>query len=949
MKKFLSILLALAVGFTFTFGSAMSAFGATTEYDTYYAKVDAAAKQVKDQFELNYTSAVNSYTAGAFTDSATNTYNIGVDAFKAAAAKYHEDVIEYIDNKTIEVKADYTNHNTKSISELVALYNVSGTKVPAKADAVTATIKNDSSAYTWDANYKYVDAAARAQFDETKADALKHIVALVNEYDATVRDITVYVNSAISGSATFNAAYVGNLTLKTSHYDLAAAEQTRLEKEVTNVTIGTKATLKEASDAATEITGITANIAQKPGTTTGEYIFKLNPAITVTGVGSIQNDVIYLNGDVNKIVALKTSEALGNEEITDKATKESVKGLLASKSAAIYKENVDEKTAGTINATEFANSEKVREALVTAYTFLIDNDKDGVTPSDVQDYLNQISVLGTWVGNAKTLTGEYKELVDNVANIKALEEYAAKYKVAGYDAEAIDKIVDEAKARAYKATIAANALTTVNDFNDSALTAAKKSIEEANDTDLELEFNKAAYIAGLEDLKAKVADTYYEKEAAELVALIDTHIPNIKAAADDNAFAVAKNNYEVAKAKINDMTAVKSAISGYVNKAMTTLTAYEGLLNAGKKDAEKINIRNINWQDFFAAKGARTQAEVDALIADAKAKIDTLKTAADLKTEKEAVEALVKAIPAVVKADSEATIKAAWEANKAYVENNGEYVTPIYNKAALDAAVTALHNLNKAALSKEIAKLPAASAVKLTDKAAVMAAYDKAVALNDATAEVGGMFEGESAFTMTTINGLYDAVRTLDKNAAIAKVNAIPVEVKLADKATIEAARAACDEFIKEYTDYDNNYNAAKQLEVVMKDLTAAEKKLAELEDANKFTDADAKAYVFDQVAKATSVKLGAKKVKVTANFDASKLVENGYTVEYKFYKSTKKSSGYKYTGVTKVEDAKTYTNTNAKKGKNYYKFKIVVKNADGTVILTTALKDCKYACRTIK
>ena len=44
-----------------------------------------------------------------------------------------------------------------------------------------------------------------------------------------------------------------------------------------------------------------------------------------------------------------------------------------------------------------------------------------------------------------------------------------------------------------------------------------------------------------------------------------------------------------------------------------------------------------------------------------------------------------------------------------------------------------------------------------------------------------------------------------------------------------------------------------------------------------------------------------------------------------------------------------TYTNTNAKKGKNYYKFKVVVKNADGTVILTTALKDCKYACRTIK
>ena len=42
MKKFLSILLALAVGFTFTFGSAMSAFGAT-EYslDDYNAALQA--------------------------------------------------------------------------------------------------------------------------------------------------------------------------------------------------------------------------------------------------------------------------------------------------------------------------------------------------------------------------------------------------------------------------------------------------------------------------------------------------------------------------------------------------------------------------------------------------------------------------------------------------------------------------------------------------------------------------------------------------------------------------------------------------------------------------------------------------------------------------------------------------------------------------------------------
>ena len=195
----------------------------------------------------------------------------------------------------------------------------------------------------------------------------------------------------------------------------------------------------------------------------------------------------------------------------------------------------------------------------------------------------------------------------------------------------------------------------------------------------------------------------------------------------------------------------------------------------------------------------------------------------------------------------------------------------------------------------------------------------------------------------TARNNYFTAMRDADKAAVIAAIAALPEN---ATAAQVEAVKAQYDEFVKEYTDANAPaYNAADYIT----NYSRLEYAIKAAEAANKFTDADAKAYVFDQTIKATSVKLSAKKVKVTANFDASKLVENGYTVEYKFYKSTKKSSGYKYTGVTKVEDAKTYTNTNAKKGKNYYKFKVVVKNADGTVILTTALKDCKYALRTIK
>ena len=112
-----------------------------------------------------------------------------------------------------------------------------------------------------------------------------------------------------------------------------------------------------------------------------------------------------------------------------------------------------------------------------------------------------------------------------------------------------------------------------------------------------------------------------------------------------------------------------------------------------------------------------------------------------------------------------------------------------------------------------------------------------------------------------------------------------------------------------------------------------------------KLTEAEAKAYVQDLSIAVRTAKVG-KKVKVTVNADVQKLVDNGFTVEYKFYKSTKKSSGYKNT-VNKT--ANTYTNTNPVKGKNYYKVKLVVKNADGTVVATTPLTQCKYGVRTIK
>ncbi len=98
---------------------------------------------------------------------------------------------------------------------------------------------------------------------------------------------------------------------------------------------------------------------------------------------------------------------------------------------------------------------------------------------------------------------------------------------------------------------------------------------------------------------------------------------------------------------------------------------------------------------------------------------------------------------------------------------------------------------------------------------------------------------------------------------------------------------------------------------------------------------------------KASSTKTKKGNVKVTLKVDDEKIQDIealGYTVKYKFYRSTKKASSYK----AKFETSgKTYTNTTGKKGtRYYYKARVMVYDSDGTLIAKSALTKCRYATR---
>lgn len=122
------------------------------------------------------------------------------------------------------------------------------------------------------------------------------------------------------------------------------------------------------------------------------------------------------------------------------------------------------------------------------------------------------------------------------------------------------------------------------------------------------------------------------------------------------------------------------------------------------------------------------------------------------------------------------------------------------------------------------------------------------------------------------------------------------------------------------------------------------------VEDAEKvFAQQDAKAAeqakeIMLQASSAKTAK-GNIKVNLKVNEDAIKAIEDlGYTVKYKFYRSTIKNAKY----VGKFETtAKTYTNTTGKKGtRYYYKARVMVYDAQGELVAKTALTQCKYACR---
>ena len=901
MKKFLSILLALAVGFTFTFGSAMSAFAYTagTGYtvDEQKALLAAAYNQAiagAEAYKVDY----DANTYGATADKDITTFTVSKDAVIAGVDAVFAKTVAGITAPAdtllgVNFEGDYdanTNNAASSVDVIkVKKAILAGAKTETNSDKVKVVEAAAWSDYKAEL-IKLVDTVDVSAYTETK-----------NETKVTAKDGEQYdtAKEAANADIAYAKGIINNAKLATSTDAKANSTDTWNAASFNDVytkVFGPVIKIKENKDDAIDtnlVTSLTYSLAGNYATTKSEEAEKANLA------------VIQAQAKAALLAAITNYE---NSSDYDKKQDEEI---------AAYKE---------------AKTYLIENGKITDYT---------TTPVTVSfDLTYSIKKSDVTSNTYVTLTTAAAKANKYIADLKA-EKTAAGF---NWDDDLAAKALKTQLLAIYggnaKATLVETGLYT------SDLTAGTKAAAKIDYS--EIKAKEDSHKEG--KVYTYNSKCYYEAEWTAVKAAIDTFNAAVDAATVQNDVDTANAALTKALGKIDTANVVYNNISTGATSTYGALKKYAALAytNAHAADANVTAIYvtfgeeadKITGEDlpeksvylWFIEKGARTAKDAAALYADGCKVIDAYKTLATLKTEAAAVVSQINALPATPALTDKAAVVAAKDAYDALPADAKNYVT---NVVTLNAALKAVEKAEAYSVAGMVNALPTIAKLTVADKEAVKAAKDAYKAYRDT--------EGYASFTYTTSYKFDDAlaqIKNLEKDAIVDAYKALNNKY-VADKLTAEDAAAvkalqdAIAAYIEEYAETPGVAieNGTAKIAAVVAAL------------APEFGDAEAKAYVQDLAIAVRTAKSG-KKVKVTAKADVQTLVDNGYTVTYKFYKSTKKGSGYKNT-VNKTTN--TYTNTNPVKGKNYYKVKLVVKNADGAVVATTPLTQCKYGVRTIK
>lgn len=429
-----------------------------------------------------------------------------------------------------------------------------------------------------------------------------------------------------------------------------------------------------------------------------------------------------------------------------------------------------------------------------------------------------------------------------------------------------------------------------------------------DDTD-EMTAYDATVVAKIDTFKAAVAAYQtYETQKSELAKYKTTALVNA-----DNAIAElsAKLTTELDKTKNDTNTVRKSTLT-------TDINTYKEYVKA-----------QINAVEIISNKVVYDKAEVD--LTAAKVEIDNI----------------VKSITDITTSEDPGTVKAFYA-----LRDKLNYRTTLITEAERYAKVLALE-----------VKTAGTTVRKYSDAAIANVLADVKAKINVLDESVDTIAEVQSYMKTNCVTADAEAVTNLTtyKTNAILSITTGEYAIGNWSGASKTAVKAIQDS----YTTYINNaanqalvdayVSQAKAAIAVYKtdaQIAADAKAKDDLEKTNKeqadkLAKLEADLAVIQTVSAQTDdLKCTSKKtksgIKVTVkNFDFDK---EGYTVKYTYYRAAKKSANYK---IMLTKDEQTYTNTIGTKGTKYfYKVKISVYDANGVLVTSTKLSDCKAAYR---
>ena len=882
MKKFLTVLLVIAVMFTFSFGTAMAA---TYTLDDYASALTAEKTAQLGYMNSAKIQAVNSYT---YDEDGFTTDGYMKAAYEAAADEVIADATKLMDEAINDVlndanwpkdaapnKAIVAEAYSKTMGDLTTKDGMLA-EMAKKADTLNKTqapltkafvegklnvdmSKYDTTAKKYEGNTLTAAQAVQKAIDETK-DAIDKAANDKTKTDAEKKDA-------------YKAAY------DAFKVKLAAIKTIDDDKFTDDINAGTVDAAVEAYAKAT-LDDIAGGLA-------------INPNMAADGVedwSAVANGTLKAFWDASKTNANKGEffgVAIAN--IT-KVTRTEVAAV-----AAAYKNAV---AAAKAPVKAYANGD------VTKVTAL-------------NDAAKRLSILA----NATKAVEKYADVKAYGDKMKAAYEFGIKK----YDDVAVDAAVkaaeqlvyDDLNKDVYDTTTAEAYINAAAAKENLTLTATnfeaqkfRKAIQDAA---------KKMYKDGTTAREVQVKVAYGDDKTAEadLVYLKGTYDSEAADKWDEiaqNAVADlldAQSYDEITKImtdaaadfgkllKAADAADVKAARTSYCNALVNYGDLKASLLN-NEKDYPAATITAAVAQGKKLINKATTVDAVKAAYADAQAIIDGIKTVDELKAAKDAVEKQIAALPYTSKlteADKPA-VRAAYDAYDAYMNMPG--ASEVSNKALLKEKYDKVNELaaktidDKAkALNKQLKNLTNSDADKAA-KAALKAEADavkaEAKALNKEIKDVNADYDG---FLTRVSMSEYDKLTEEDFSAAVAADALVKLTKAAKDGASQEEMKAAMDAY-KALTDrqrYEIDETALPLIKVIENKLGAAVKGL--------------------KLTTKSSAKKGSITVKWTVKGDAS--VADGYQV----WKSTKQSKGYKK-AITTAK--KSYKNTKGlKKGTRYY------------------------------